>query len=1506
MAGLRSRTRYEETGDPAYREEAIELYAAGAQVAVLPEHKAVHLGELGLLVKDRGGIDNLKVAIGMIGEAADLAADAEAHGRYLYNLGRVLGRLADATGRYDTLLESLDAYRAALPLVEAEIHGPCANNLASSLVSAGRRGDRSELLREAFELALATWERYPDDPRLEVSLWDTMLTAHPEQWAPPETLLSLLETARTLADAPAPDTLRAERIERLCVLLFRADDLTEDPAHLADLVDAGRRALALPLTGAPRGRAEANLALALRDTGVRDRNADLLEEAVLLLRAAVEHTPEDDPRRASLRGDLSGALFALAGLTDDTAGAREMVEHATAAVEAAQDPESRASELASLAGALQLLAVETEDPRHLDQAVARYRQALTTPSDQMIRWAVLANLARTLELRAELSDTPPIDDLKAAIDATSEALALQPRDHPSRETLLAAYARLHLELPEAGGSADHLDLCVFAWESVIAQTTVEGLTAECLGLLVSTYRRRYELRHDPADLDRAVERADRALDLLDPDDPITPDVLSDLAIALRIRYGATGSREDLNRSVTSGAAGLEAAAPDDPRLPDWLAQQSANLRERFFEVGDPNDLENAVELAERARFLSEHPDGVVLVHLGAALGQRYQAYGRAPDLDEAIDAYRRAYEAVPDEGRTSEFAIATLTNLAMALLPRYERHRIPSDLDDAIAALETVLAATPSSHRNRSARLMTMAQALLRRSSREESDSEETGHADLRQAVGYAHEAFLLAPAGTVRHRTAVSMLLGVHTSLGRPADTDGYDEAIGIGLDAVNEGDHGHGWAFIAYNTGHALLERWRETSAAVDLNTAIDLLRAAVEAFRADGEEGSPASLMLGRALTLRTTEIDDPADRAEASAALREVAALDTAHSRLRYRAALEWTAVADPAHDDLLNGCRQVLDLLRLAAFPGASRAVQESWLAETYGIASQTARLALDADRPDLAVEFLESGRAVLWSRLLEARTDLTVIAETDPDLAARMVEVRNELDRLAPSPTDGFQNQPETDSAPPDRDWVEALLQSADLLQSGDKDTMFEVLSSAAESDSPLVIAAAESGRGFRLLELGDRASAKIALHRAMTDGEGTLAVVSAITLGNLLLEEVDLDGARAAYQRAVTLAEGDEAAEATARLLDLDALETGGSNLVERLIATADPDSLRSAFLALAEEERYDEALPFLEALHVLAPDPINSAALAELRASAGDYPGARAAWEHALTATDTEAAARATLSLADLLVAEFTVAEALPHYQSAVNGPDPTTASTARERLAVLNPAPPGRSVQFDFGRWIAHREPAETALATLTDGAPSARTQYYLAEVIPEDDPEQSSAALLNAIMLADPAEQALTALCRGQIRHLRGDTAGARTTYETAHRRALEEGDAELAAMSAIHLAILLNSEGDTDGSRAAYERAIGTGHVHYSVLASFNLARILQEQGDEDEARDIYRRIISSRHPVQASVAAINLGTSLLEAGDTEAARAAFTEAINGPWKEGAVNGRAWLARLPNS
>jgi hypothetical protein len=121
---------------------------------------------------------------------------------------------------------------------------------------------------------------------------------------------------------------------------------------------------------------------------------------------------------------------------------------------------------------------------------------------------------------------------------------------------------------------------------------------------------------------------------------------------------------------------------------------------------------------------------------------------------------------------------------------------------------------------------------------------------------------------------------------------------------------------------------------------------------------------------------------------------------APAEIRIGAAQAWGDFAASLGNwaDAADGFADMVDLQSVLAWHGLGRPSQERSLSRWPSMATDAAAAAIGAGRPGQAVERIEAGRAVLWSQLLRARTDLDALREITPTLAARLDEIRAALD----------------------------------------------------------------------------------------------------------------------------------------------------------------------------------------------------------------------------------------------------------------------------------------------------------------------------------------------------------------------------------------------------------------------------------------------------------------------------------------------------------------------------
>ena len=82
---------------------------------------------------------------------------------------------------------------------------------------------------------------------------------------------------------------------------------------------------------------------------------------------------------------------------------------------------------------------------------------------------------------------------------------------------------------------------------------------------------------------------------------------------------------------------------------------------------------------------------------------------------------------------------------------------------------------------------------------------------------------------------------------------------------------------------------------------------------------------------------------------------------------------------------------------------------------------------------------------------------------------------------------------------------------------------------------------------------------------------------------------------------------------------------------------------------------------------------------------------------------------------------------------------------------------------------------------------------------------------------------------------------------------AYARAMESGDADLAARGAFNIATLSVQAGDLGWALLNYSTAIGYGDSDVTPKAAFNLARLLEREGDLDGARTALQLAAESNH-----------------------------------------------------
>ncbi|WP_432991832.1 hypothetical protein [Dactylosporangium sp. CA-233914] len=761
-----------------------------------------------------------------------------------------------------------------------------------------------------------------------------------------------IELYRTLlSQTPAGHESRPIRLTGLAAALASRFELAGDPADLEAAVRLGWRARRLLSPGdEDAALVHSNLGAALATRFTEHYHGRDLEAAIAELRAAVAAAAPGDPYLSSYRSNLGAALE----LAYSVAGADTLDE----AVECAR------------------LAAEDVPPDAPADAIAGYR----------------ANLANVLLVRFRRRGRP--GDLDDAVEQYDRLCAEVPAEHPIRPEMVAragdawALAYLHRGRPQALDRA--VDLHREAHESTRAADAQYYSSAE---KLATTLRMRFEHAGRAADLDEAETLARRALSGGGPD---RPERLATLATVLHSRYEHGNDPGALDAAIDAYRAAADATPPQDLQRAYRLSNLAEALRLRLLDRGGFADLESAVAAARAAldEVPPEHSERAMFAaHLANILHARWSRLGTAGDLDAAIELARAAAAGTAEDNVTAAARLANLAELLLARALDRRGERPDGDLDAAIELAPAAAADTAEDNVTAAARLPNLAELLPARALDRRGERPDAGlDGDLGAALAAARAAD--ASAAPRSDRAAIRSSLGnvLTVAYGRDHDPATIEAAIRAHRGALAASGPPGRPGRIG-NLAAAWAQRWFVGRDPGDLRRAIVGARQAAAA----AAPGSPAraTQLSGLAVLLR-----DRGDRRRAQRAAREAADIRAAPVAVRLGARtidaeLSMAARESPA---AATAYAEAVALLPQAAWRGGDRRTRQTHLVRWAGLSGEGAAAAVAGERPGLALELLEGGRAVLWSQRLQLRTRDERLARVAPAVAARLDELRAALD----------------------------------------------------------------------------------------------------------------------------------------------------------------------------------------------------------------------------------------------------------------------------------------------------------------------------------------------------------------------------------------------------------------------------------------------------------------------------------------------------------------------------
>jgi tetratricopeptide (TPR) repeat protein len=666
---------------------------------------------------------------------------------------------------------------------------------------------------------------------------------------------------------------------------------------------------------------------------------------------------------------------------------------------AIQDPESNGGDVPEFLSALSIQAYEryfeSAQKSDIDMAIELAKAAIRKARDgHSFLIGIRSNLGVMLIQRYD--QTGDMADLDEAIDMARGVLESTIADDPCHLSRLVNLTGIIARRYERTGDPDDLNEAIRMGRQAALYPLVDSSDpSAAVNNLGTNLRRRYEKTGDIRDLNEAILLSRQAVDLIPGDHRDRGCRLNNLAVYLILRYIRLHEIEDLDSAIEMGRLAIELTSSSHPDRANQLSNLGGMIALRYERTRTMADLEEAAEVTKMA-IESAPVDSFALAgwlnNLWRIQSFRYQRTGRIADLNEGIEAARGAVDSSPS-GHPSRPAY--LDNLGNYLFFRYERTGEIYDLEDSINAARQAVKSTTESQLDLASRLDNLSIKLGRRYERLGIVS------DLEEAIQVAKNALKDTPRAHSDWPDR-SNNLGTKFRLRyqQTRDVSDLNESILKIRQAIESTPDGLSNRDVYLNNlGYNLGLRYAHTHEIADLDEAIQVETQAINSTPLDNINLVVYLSNLGNDFQRRYEISGDKADLKEASNRLQEAWGCLNAVPFQRVKAAarcLKLLALQGEI-ETAVNLGKAVVELLPIVQGNLLDRGDQQFVMSSFDGVVTDLCALLLESNNVADALRYLEQGRAVIISQLMDRRSDVLDLAAQYPDNSCRYRSLVNEV-----------------------------------------------------------------------------------------------------------------------------------------------------------------------------------------------------------------------------------------------------------------------------------------------------------------------------------------------------------------------------------------------------------------------------------------------------------------------------------------------------------------------------
>ncbi|KAG6370013.1 hypothetical protein JVT61DRAFT_12531 [Boletus reticuloceps] len=633
--------------------------------------------------------------------------------------------------------------------------------------------------------------------------------------------------------------------------------------------------------------------------------------------------------------------------------------------------------------------------RDLEDAISTHRDVVhSTPDGHPHKLGGLNNLGNSFFTRFKCLGE--LSDLEDAISTLRDVVHLTPDGHPDKPSRLTNLGSSFITRFLRLGELRDLEDAISTHRDAV-HLTPDGHPDKPSGLnnLGISFITRFERLGELSDLEDAISTHRDVVHLTPDGHPHKPSRLTNLGTSFITRFEHLGELRDLEDAISTLRDAVRLTPDGHPDKPSGLNILGNSFRARFDRLGELSDLEDAISTHRDA--VHPTPDGhpnkpTRLNNLGSSFITRFLRLGELSDLEDAISTLRDAVRLTPDGQPDKPIG---LNNLGNSFIARFDRLGELGDLEDAISTLRDAVHLTPDGHPHKPRGLGNLGNSFFSR-------FERLGElSDLEDAISTLRDAIHITPDG---HPDKPSHLNNLGNSFMtrflRLGELSDVEDAISTLRDTVHLTPDGHPDKPGGLNNlGNSFKARFDRLGELRDLEDAISTHRNAV-VLTPHGHPHKPGVLKnLGDSFQARFEHLGELSDLEDAISLYSHAASVPIGSVSVRFRASCKWILCAQRIrHPSLLRAHSIAINLLPQLAWIGLSLTHRYAELKQGADIVREAAAAALDSGFPELAVEWLEQGRSIVWGELLQLRNSYEELSSAHPDHAHRLRELSAALD----------------------------------------------------------------------------------------------------------------------------------------------------------------------------------------------------------------------------------------------------------------------------------------------------------------------------------------------------------------------------------------------------------------------------------------------------------------------------------------------------------------------------